>query len=131
MEERHEAGQATFEEVKERSADRLAEPQVGPKVREYCSPGCATAFLEIRDGYVDTGAAPGKDTRWHDVAQMKPQTTTKEEVAARRRRKLLWIIPYGRVGTPGRQGRHQRRSSPKPPAGRATAHHRAHAEVKK
>ena len=30
----------------------------------------------------------GKDTRWKDVAQLKPQTTTKEEVAARRKRKL-------------------------------------------
>ena len=44
------------------------------------------AFLEIKEGYVDSGAAPGKDTRWKDVAQLKPQTTTKEEVAARRKK---------------------------------------------
>ena len=41
------------------------------------------AFLEIRPGYVDSGAAPGKDTAWKDPAQLKPETTTKEEVAAR------------------------------------------------
>ena len=51
------------------------------------------AFLEIREGYVDSGAAPGKDTGWKDPAQLKPETTTKEEVAARKRKRLLGIIP--------------------------------------
>jgi hypothetical protein len=61
------------------------------------------AFLEIKDGYVDSGAAPGKDTRWQDVAQLKPQTTTKEEVASRggRHKKLLFIpIPFTSTKTP-------------------------------
>jgi hypothetical protein len=44
---------------------------------------------------VDAGAAPGKDTRWKDVIQLKPETTTKEEVAAKRKRKLLKVIPLG------------------------------------
>jgi hypothetical protein len=53
------------------------------------------AFLEIKEGYIDSGAAPGKDTRWKDVVQLKPQTTTKEEVAARtkNRKRLLTIVP--------------------------------------
>ena len=39
---------------------------------------------------------PGKDTRWHDVAVLKPQTTTKEEVQARAHRKrFLGVIPHG------------------------------------
>ena len=48
---------------------------------------------------MDSGAAPGKDTRWHDVATLKPQTTTKEEVAARtkRRKKLLFIPIPGTI----------------------------------
>jgi hypothetical protein len=46
---------------------------------------------------VDSGAVPGKDTRWQDMAQLKPQTTTKEEVAARRKKHLLWVIPAGTV----------------------------------
>jgi peptidyl-prolyl cis-trans isomerase SurA len=64
-----------------------------PRIREFLTRLRTEAFLEIKDGYIDSGAAPGKDTRWRDVAQLKPQTTTKEEVAARvkRRKKLLFI----------------------------------------
>ena len=65
-----------------------------PKIREYLTRLRLQAFLEVKEGYVDSGAAPGKDTRWHDVAQLRPQTTTKEEVAARtRRRKKLIFVP--------------------------------------
>jgi parvulin-like peptidyl-prolyl isomerase len=98
IEERYEAGQASFEEVKEQIQQFLAGPKVEPKLREYLTKLRLDAFLEIKEGYVDSGAAPGKDTTWHDVAQIKPQTTTKEETAARRRKKYLGIIPYGRVG---------------------------------
>ena len=78
--------------------ERLAAPKMQPKLREYLTKLRDDAFLQIRDGYVDSGAAPGKDTSWQDVAQLKPETTTKEEVAARRRKKFLGIIPHGRVG---------------------------------
>jgi peptidyl-prolyl cis-trans isomerase SurA len=98
VEERHEAGQATFEEVKDQIQQTLAEPQMAPKIREFLSKLRRDAFLEIRPGYFDTAALPDKDTSWKDVAELKPETVTKEEVAARRRRKLLWIIPYKRVG---------------------------------
>ena len=98
VEERYQAGQATFEEVKEEVQGAMAEPQMGPKVRELLNKLRLEAFLEIREGYTDAGAVPGKDTTWHDVAQIKPETTTKEEVAARRRKKFLWLIPYGRAG---------------------------------
>jgi peptidyl-prolyl cis-trans isomerase SurA len=57
------------------------------------------AFLEIKEGYTDSGAVPGKDTRWKEVAALKPQTTTKEEVAARRKKHILWVIPNGYVKT--------------------------------
>ena len=77
--------------------DRLVQPKMEPKVRELLTRLRQDAFLEIKEGYVDTGAAPGKDTRWKDVATLKPQTTTKEEVAARRKKKFLWIIPHGTV----------------------------------
>ena len=80
-----EAGQAAFEEVKNEIQDRLPQPKMEPKVREFLTQLREDAFLEIKDGYVDSGAAPGKDTRWKDVAQLKPETTTKEEVAARRK----------------------------------------------
>lgn len=97
IDERYAAGQATFEEVKGDIQDKLARPLMEPKIREYLTRLRLQAFLEIKDGYVDSGAAPGKDTRWQDVAQLKPQTTTKEEVASRggRHKKLLFIpIPF-------------------------------------
>jgi parvulin-like peptidyl-prolyl isomerase len=98
VEERYEAGQASFDEVKDQIQQVMAGPKVEPKLREYLTRLRLDAFLEIKEGYVDSGAAPGKDTSWHDVAQIKPQTTTKEETAARRRKKFLGIIPHGRVG---------------------------------
>jgi hypothetical protein len=64
-----------------------------PKVRDYLTQLRHDAFMEIKEGYVDSGAAPGKDVRWQEVAMLKPQTTTKEEVAARERKKLLWVVP--------------------------------------
>ncbi len=97
VDERFEAGQASFEEVKNEIMEKLAGPKMEPKVRDYLTRLREDAFLEIKDGFVDSGAAPGKDTRWKDVATLKPETTTKEEVAAKRKRKLLKVIPLGTV----------------------------------
>ena len=94
IEERFGAGLASFDEVKEQIQEVLARPRMDPKIRDLLTRLRAEAFLEIKDGYADTGAAPGKDTRWHDVAQLKPQTTTKEQVASEHRRhKHLLFIP--------------------------------------
>jgi peptidyl-prolyl cis-trans isomerase SurA len=94
IDERYEAGQASYDEVKNEIQDRLARPLMEPKIREYLTRLRQQAFLQIKEGYVDSGAAPGKDTRWEDVAQLKPQTTTKEEVASRGgKHKKLFIIP--------------------------------------
>jgi peptidyl-prolyl cis-trans isomerase SurA len=97
VDERFEAGQAAFDEVKNELQDRLTQPKMEGKVRVYLTSLREDAFLEIKEGYVDSGAASAKDTRWKDVAQLKPQTTTKEEVAARVKRHLLWVIPAGTV----------------------------------
>jgi len=97
VEDRFEAGQATYEEVKNQIQDILMQPKVEPKARIFLSRLREDAFLEIKEGYVDSGAVPGKDTRWKDVAALKPQTTTKEEVAARRKKHILWVIPHGYV----------------------------------
>jgi len=93
VDDRFEAGQASFEEVKEQITQKLAEPKMEPKIREYLTKLREDAFLQIKEGFVDTGAAAGKDTRWQDAAQLKPETTTKEEVAARRKKKLLHVVP--------------------------------------
>ena len=105
IEERFEAGQASFEEVKNDIQDRLVGTKMEPKYRDYLAKLRAEAFLQIKEGYVDANAVPGKDTRWQDMMQLKPQTVTKEEVAARRKKHVLWVIPAGtakdtKVGKP-------------------------------
>jgi parvulin-like peptidyl-prolyl isomerase len=97
VEEHFAAGQASFDEVSGQISNRLAESRVQPKVREYLTQLRQNAFLQIKPGYADSGAAAGKDTSWKDTAQLKPETTTKEAVVASRRKKLLHVIPYGRV----------------------------------
>jgi parvulin-like peptidyl-prolyl isomerase len=92
------AGQATFDDVQAEINSKLAESRVQPKVREYLTQLRDNAFLQIKPGYVDSGAASGKDTSWKDTAQLKPETTTKEAVVANRRRKLLHVIPFGHAG---------------------------------
>jgi parvulin-like peptidyl-prolyl isomerase len=119
VDDRYEAGQESFDEAKDQIQSRLAAPIMMPKVREYLTKLRQQAFLEIKDGYTDTGAAPGKDTRWHEVVGLKPETTTKEEVAAHRRRpKFLGIIPHGTVapGTKETSGR----EAPPPPLASAS-----------
>jgi peptidyl-prolyl cis-trans isomerase SurA len=93
IDERYEAGQSSFEEVRSEIQEVITRPKMEPRIREFLTRLRTEAFLEIKDGYIDSGAAPGKDTRWRDVAQLKPQTTTKEEVAARvkRNKKILFI----------------------------------------
>jgi parvulin-like peptidyl-prolyl isomerase len=99
VEDRYAAGQASLEDVESEITEQLYAPRMQPKVREYLTKLRQDAFLEIRAGYVDTGAAPGKDTSWKDPAQLKPDTTTKEEVAARKRKKILGVPVPGAKST--------------------------------
>ena len=92
-------GQATLDEVEGQINNILSEPLVNTKLRAYLTGLRQNAFLQIKPGYVDTGAAPGKDTSWKDPAQLKAQTTTKEAVANQRHmKKFLKVIPYGMTG---------------------------------
>lgn len=94
IDEKHRAGLASFEEVESEIQARLWEPRFQAAARPYLTNLRLAAFLEIRDGYIDTGAAPGKNTKWMDPAQLKPETVTREEVAMRvRRKRLLWLMP--------------------------------------
>jgi parvulin-like peptidyl-prolyl isomerase len=104
VEDHQKQGQATMDEVENEIMEKLYSPRFQPKIREYLTELRKEAFLEIKDGYVDTGAAPGKDTRWVDPAQLKPETVTKEEVGSKsRRKKLLWAVPI--PGTGSKQGK--------------------------
>jgi parvulin-like peptidyl-prolyl isomerase len=94
LEERFKEGQAPFEEVENEVQEKLYMPRMQPAVREYLTKLRQEAFLEIKPGYVDNDAAPGKVTTWTDPAQLKPETTTKEEVANRKRKKkVLGVVP--------------------------------------
>jgi parvulin-like peptidyl-prolyl isomerase len=94
VEERFKEGQAPFEEVENEVMEKLYMPRMQPAVREYLTKLRQEAFLEIKPGYVDSEAAPGKNTAWTDPAQLKPETTTKEEVANRKRKKrVLGVVP--------------------------------------
>jgi hypothetical protein len=63
-------------------------------LRAYLTNLRDVSFLEIKPGFEDTGAAPGKDTKWTDAAQLKPATVTKEEVLQNpSRKKVLGVLP--------------------------------------
>jgi peptidyl-prolyl cis-trans isomerase SurA len=92
--EHQQAGLASFEEVQEEVRNKLFAPLRGPAVRAYLTKLRESAFLEIKPGYIDSGAAPNKDTSWVDTAQLKPETIKKEEVLAQKHNKrILGIIP--------------------------------------
>jgi peptidyl-prolyl cis-trans isomerase SurA len=87
VDEHYAAGQASLEDVKDEIMDRLYTPRLQPELRKYLTRLREDAFIQIRDGFVDSAAAPGKDTSWKDPAMLKPETTTKEEVAAHSRKR--------------------------------------------
>jgi parvulin-like peptidyl-prolyl isomerase len=87
-------GLAPLEDVKSEIESVLYGPRMQPKVREYLTSLRLQAFLQVKPGFVDTGAAPGMDTKWQDPAVLKPDTVKKAEVEQKQRMKrLLWTIP--------------------------------------
>ena len=102
VEEKHKAGQAEFEDVENEVMEKVYMPRMEPAVRAYLTKLREQAFLEIKPGYEDSYAAPGKDTRWQDPAQLKPETVTKEEVQNRgRRKRFLGMMPIPGTSTSG------------------------------
>ncbi len=94
VEDHTKAGLEPLADAKPEIENQLYAPKMQPKVREYLIALRKQAFLQIKPGFVDTGAAPGQNTAWQDPAQLKPETVTKAEVEQKTRRKrLLWAIP--------------------------------------
>jgi parvulin-like peptidyl-prolyl isomerase len=89
VEDRYADGQASLTDVRDEIMERLYRERLDPALRAYLTKLREEAFLEIRAGYVDARAAPGKDTSWKDAALLTPETTTKEEVAARKHKKKV------------------------------------------
>jgi peptidyl-prolyl cis-trans isomerase SurA len=103
VEEHYLPGQASFDDVKDEIMEKLYTPRMQPELRKYLTKLREDAFIQIRGGFVDSGAAPGKDTTWKDPATLKPETTTKEEVAAHSKRKkhiLGMPVPFSGKTTP-------------------------------
>ncbi len=94
VEDHPKAGLASYEEAENEIHAKLYQPRMQPELRKFLTQLRQDAFLEIKPGYEDTGAAPGKNTAWMDPAEIKPETVTKEEVASRiRRKRLLGVVP--------------------------------------
>ena len=94
------AGLAPVADVKGEIENALYGPKMQPKVREYLTELRRAAFLQIKPGFVDTGAATGQDTRWQDPAVLKPETVTVAEVEQKTRHKrLLWLVPIPGTST--------------------------------
>jgi peptidyl-prolyl cis-trans isomerase SurA len=94
------AGLASFEEVQREVENKLYQPRFQPAMRAYLTKLREAAFLEIKPGYVDSGAAPNKDTTWVNPADLKPETIKKEEILAQTHRKhILGIIPIPGTST--------------------------------
>jgi parvulin-like peptidyl-prolyl isomerase len=99
VEEHVPAGQASFDDVKGEINNILTRPIADPKLRDFLTGLRQNAFLQVKAGYIDTGAAPGKDTSWKDPAALLPETTTKAAVANQRHlKKILGVIPIGYTG---------------------------------
>ena len=100
VEEHQKAGLAGFEEVQSEITNKLFNPRFAPELRRFLTTLRQNAFLEIKPGYEDSGAAPGKNTAWVDPAEIKPETVTKEQVAAKqRKRRLLGLVPIPGTST--------------------------------
>jgi len=99
VEEHIAAGQASFDDVKGQINNILTRPIADPKLREFLTGLRQNAFLQVKADYIDSGAAPGKDTSWKDPSQLMPESTTKAAVANQRHmKKLLGVIPVGYTG---------------------------------
>jgi peptidyl-prolyl cis-trans isomerase SurA len=100
VDEHQKAGLAEFEEVENEITSKLFQPRMQPEMRKFLTQLRQDAFLEIKPGYEDTGAVPGKNTAWVDPAEIKPETVTKEAVLAKtRRKKLLHVVPIPGTST--------------------------------
>ena len=94
VDEHQKEGQAAYEEVESEIMDKFYGQAFQPKIREFLTKLRQDAFLEIKSGWTDTGAAPGKDTAWQDPAVLKPETVTAKEVAqSTRHKKAFKLIP--------------------------------------
>ena len=94
VEAHHREGLAEFEEVEGEIQGRIYQTRSDPALRAYLTKLRQEAFLQVKEGYIDTGSAPGKDTKWQDPATLRPETITRAEVLANpSMKRLLGLFP--------------------------------------
>jgi peptidyl-prolyl cis-trans isomerase SurA len=94
VEEHHKAGLADFDEVETEIQNRILDSRLQAARRAYLTKLRDVSFLEIKPGYVDTGAAPGKNTAWSDPPQLRPDTVPKIDVLQNApRKRVLGVLP--------------------------------------
>ena len=99
VEDHPKAGLAPLEDIRSEIEQALYGPKMQPKVREFLTSLRTQAFLQIKPGFIDTGAAPGQDTKWQDPATLKAETVTKREVEEKTRHKKVLGIPIPGTST--------------------------------
>ena len=94
VEDHQREGLAGYAEVEQEIQNFLYSQRQGPAIRAYLTKLRGDAFLQIKEGWNDSGNNPGKDTRWGDVATLKPLTITREEVISNpSMKRLLGMFP--------------------------------------
>jgi peptidyl-prolyl cis-trans isomerase SurA len=94
VEDHQREGLAGYAEVEQEIQNLLFQQRGTPAVRAYLTKLRADAFLQVKEGYADDYAAPGKDTRWGDVATLKPATIERNVVLANpSMKRLLGMFP--------------------------------------
>jgi parvulin-like peptidyl-prolyl isomerase len=61
--DKHNGGLLSFELAQGEISNKLYSQRQGPKIREYLTKLRTGGFIEVREGYVDTGAAPKKSVQ--------------------------------------------------------------------
>lgn len=94
VEDHQREGLASFEEVEQEIQNMLFQQRAPVAERAYLTRLRNEAFLQIKEGFTDTGASPGKDTTWGDFLTLKPQTVSRLDVVSNpSMKRLLGMFP--------------------------------------
>jgi len=83
--EHHDAGIPAFNDIEPRIQDALYSERIEPALRAYLTKLREDAFIDIKQGYVDTGASPN---------QTKPVDTAKAEEGAKKLKKKKKMLLF-------------------------------------
>jgi peptidyl-prolyl cis-trans isomerase SurA len=83
--EHHQAGIPAFNDIEPRIQDALYSERIEPALRAFLTHLREDAFIDVRQGYVDTGASPN---------QTKPVDTANEEAGAKKLKKKKKMLLF-------------------------------------